>query len=84
MYSDDRVFTIAEKISCYLENHPHAADSVEGITKCWIQDQHGEESILLVIQALDYLEKQKSIRKNITKSGITIYSKYSESPDTQD
>lgn len=75
MQSNDDIQRIAKEISEYLTVHPDAKDSVEGITKWWLARQHFEDSVSKVQQALDYLESQNLIKKNIIADGRSTYSK---------
>ena len=60
---DGVVRAIADEIARYLERHPEAADSVEGIRRWWITRQRFEESLAATQRALDYLEQQGVVAK---------------------
>ena len=57
------VRAVAEEIARYLQQHPEAADSVEGIRRWWIARQRFEESLAAMQKALDYLEQQGVVAK---------------------
>lgn len=62
-YDDADVRAIADEIARYLERHPGAADSAEGIRRWWIGRQRFEESLIATQSALDYLERQRVVAK---------------------
>ena len=68
------VLYIADQIEQYLKRHPHAADTVEGITHWWLLGQGIEASPLVVQQALDYLELRSIVRCNVNYGGNKVYS----------
>ena len=51
----DPVETIARDILNYLEQHPQAEDSLEGIAHWWLLEHYLIQHIPLVEAALDYL-----------------------------
>ena len=63
IYDDDVVQAIADEIVRYLERHPKAADSAEGIRLWWITRQRLEESLATTQCALDYLERRGVVAK---------------------
>lgn len=73
-FNDVEVLHIADQIECYLESHPHAADTVEGITQWWLPGQGIEMSSLVVQQALDYLGMKSIVKCNANLSGNKVYS----------
>lgn len=64
---------IARKIFAYLENHPDAGDTFEGIVQWWLLEckilQHSAE----VKDALRYLEEQGLVLEDKKASGRQIY-----------
>jgi Fe2+ or Zn2+ uptake regulation protein len=67
------VLRIAADIRRYLERHPNAADSVEGVTRWWLTREGSEESIVNVQQALDLLVEGGTVTKRVQQDGQTIY-----------
>jgi hypothetical protein len=72
--SDFEVQQIAGQIECYLKSHPHAADTVEGITQWWLLGQGIGVSSSRVQQALDYLILKSVIKCNANFNGNKVYS----------
>ena len=72
---DSDVEHIAEYIVSYLNNHPNAADTVEGITEWWLLRQQIEISSALVQEALDYLVSESVVKINVNLSANKVYSK---------
>jgi hypothetical protein len=68
------VATVAETIQRYLDAHPNAADSVEGITRWWLTRQRYEEAIKIVEQALERLVAEGKVAKTVTAEGTVLYS----------
>jgi hypothetical protein len=50
---------VSLKILRYLEQHPNAADTFEGIVEWWVPKQSIYEEEIVVQQALDEMVKQK-------------------------
>lgn len=72
---DDDSNEIAEQILRYLQKHPKAADSVDGITRWWLRRQRFEESVERVQKVLDRLVSEDLIFRSVSKSGVVIYSR---------
>ena len=72
---NDDITSLAEEIVRYLENHPNAADTVNGITNWWITRQRYEESAARVRLALEFLEKEKKITKRELPGKEIVYLK---------
>lgn len=73
-FNDSDVQQIADYIECYLNEHPNAADTIEGITKWWFSTYKIEVSSLIVQQALGYLLSRSVVKCNVNFSGNKIYS----------
>lgn len=73
-FNDSDVQQIADQIECYLKHHPHAADTLEGITKWWLSGIGIEVSSLIVQQALNYLGSKSVIKCYPNLSGNKVYS----------
>jgi len=66
------VVAIARDIEAYLAAHPHAVDSLEGITKWWLTRHHYEQAYEDVQAALDYLVQKRVVAKQIA-TGKAVY-----------
>ncbi|MEJ2454148.1 MAG: hypothetical protein P8103_08340 [Candidatus Thiodiazotropha sp.] len=71
---NDEVERIARDVQAYLERHPHAADTLEGVVKWWLMRQRYDQAEGLVGKALNMLEHDGLIAKATTSDGRTIYS----------
>jgi hypothetical protein len=71
--SDDDITEIARRIERYLESHPNAADSAEGILRWWLARQQYEESISKVERALELLLHDGTVRKHVLIDGQVLY-----------
>lgn len=69
------VAAVAAEIKRYLEAHPNAADSVEGITRWWLARQRFEEATQTVQRALDHLVTEGEVVKSVTGEGRLLYSR---------
>ena len=72
---EQQVDHVAREISRYLDEHPNAADSIEGIAEWWLVRQRFEETVGLVQQAVEYLVEQGQVEKVIGHSRKIIYAK---------
>jgi hypothetical protein len=68
----DVVRAIADRIARYLERHPEAADSTEGIQRWWLDPDIPAESIDNIELALRHLEASGLVRKSVV-GGKAIY-----------
>lgn len=73
-FNDSDVRQIADQITRYLQNHPNAADTIEGIAKWWLPEQEVEASRGMVLQALIYLGSKSVVKCNANLSGNKVYS----------
>ena len=64
---------IATRIERYLDAHPHAADSVEGIAHWWLTRQRYEEAVQLVEQALEILVRAGTVAPRRLHDGQMVY-----------
>jgi hypothetical protein len=69
-----RIQSVAQEISRYINKRPNAAETAEGVTNWWISRQRIEESVELVENALEYLVAQKALVKRSLGSQ-TLYMK---------
>ena len=73
-HPDERdVARIAADVRKYLELHPHAMDTVEGITNWWLPILRYEEARERVQQALEYLESLGEIARRQMPDGRSLY-----------
>lgn len=73
----EKISELAIEISGYLDTHPNAADSLEGVTKWWLNPSKKSRSEADVLSALDYLCKMKVVIKIQSQFGTAVYSKSS-------
>ena len=59
---NERVDSVAQEIERYLETHPQAADSLEGISTWWVSRQRIRQELAVVRAALEQL----------TRSGVVM------------
>lgn len=71
---DEEIVAVAREIRNYLDAHPHAADSLEGIVKWWLLRQRYEQSTITVQQALNYLVAHGLVAKQAAPGGEAMYS----------
>ena len=70
---DNDVLALADEIAAYLESHPDAADSFEGIVTWWLDRQRYARAKRSVEQALERLQARGLVRIDDTPAG-RIYS----------
>jgi len=66
---------VAHEIQKYLQDHPNAADTLEGITIWWLSRIRLEEATEVIKKALEVLERQGMVTKTVTVDGKEIYSR---------
>jgi hypothetical protein len=66
---------VANAIKRYLDAHPHAADSVEGIARWWLTRQRFEEAMEIVEEALERLVAKDEVTKTVMGEGKILYSR---------
>jgi hypothetical protein len=69
----DAFGAVAELILRYLVEHPHAADTAQGIQRWWLAPIVGELPLWEVEQALMELEREGLVRKLDALSPQTAY-----------
>lgn len=77
----EELMKLAEQIERYLESHPDAADSLEGIANWWLPRQRYIESIEQVNEALDILVRNGRVEKTTLSDGHVIYVRKSQIND---
>lgn len=65
---DERVGSVAREIERYLELHPQAADSLEGIATWWISKQRIRSELEVVRAALEQLARSGIVSSKKTKN----------------
>ena len=74
-----RAQAVASAIKRYLEDHPHAADTIEGVAQWWLRSTHRDIPVAVVQQALDYLVS-KGIIAEIETWGRKVYRSARQTP----
>ena len=69
------VLIVAQEINRYLEQHPQASDTMEGIVQWWLTHQRFEQAWDTVHKALEHLVAKGSVAKHVTIEGKTMYSR---------
>jgi len=72
---DANVLIVAQKITRYLEQHPQAADTMEGVVQWWLTRQHFDQTWGTVHKALEYLVATGNVAKQVTTEGKIVYCK---------
>jgi hypothetical protein len=71
--STPSVEAIAMAIANYLDQHPDAADSAEGIQRWWIGSGFRDVSVEMVQSALGLLEARQVVKATAVQEGRRIY-----------
>jgi Fe2+ or Zn2+ uptake regulation protein len=64
---------IVRQIQSYLEEHPGAGVTLEGIATWWIQRQRVDETVTTVYQALQELKASGRVLERKAPDGKTLY-----------
>ena len=72
VFADAEIAQLAQDIERYLQAHPHAADSVDGVLGWWLPRQRYEESAIKVQQALELLAQRGAVCKRVL-AGKVVY-----------
>lgn len=70
---EQEIAEIAREIERYLDAHPNAADSVEGILRWWLTRQRYEQSAEHVTRALEHLVSAGVVRLYRTPGDRWVY-----------
>lgn len=62
-----------DEILKYLQAHPDAGDTVEGIAEWWLTHHHANESEVLIEQALNHLVKQGLVERHVLVGKTILY-----------
>jgi Fe2+ or Zn2+ uptake regulation protein len=71
-----------DEILHYLQTHPDAGDTAEGIAEWWLTECDAGESKVLVEQALHLLVKQGLLERHIIAEGTVLYELAPPKPPT--
>jgi hypothetical protein len=64
---------LSQRILSYLEKHPEAGDTLEGIVTWWLEQERIDRVVDDVADALRNLEKKGTVLAHRTQTGTTIY-----------
>ncbi len=73
---------IAEAITNYLDRHPDAADSAEGIQRWWLGSEFDDVSVETVHRALGLLEARRIVKGTAVEGGRVIYRRVRPRPQS--
>lgn len=65
--------SLREALMNYLQGHPHAADTLEGITQWWLTGVDPAVTPSMIQQALDELILEKKISSDVLGDGSVLY-----------
>ncbi len=71
---DQEIERIARDVQAYLQNHPHAADTLEGVVKWWLTRQRYDRAEAQVSRALELLEQRGLVARATTTDGRPVFS----------
>lgn len=64
---------ISKKILDYLRKNPDAGDTLEGISRWWVQSEYIEQLVDEVASVLERLTKEGVVKKQEVKGGTSVY-----------
>ncbi len=70
-----RCSEIQTEVLGYLNEHPTATDSIEGIRQWWVMQRLAEYSLGRVQEAVDELESARLIERHTLADGRMVYAK---------
>lgn len=70
---NERQEDISKKILDYLLKNPDAGDTLEGISRWWIQSEYIEQSVDEVASVIERLTKEGVVKKQEKKGVSPIY-----------
>jgi hypothetical protein len=70
---DDAVQAVATAIRRYLQRHPDAADTAEGIARWWLGGRCDEHELRRVQEAIAVLVKRGIMQRHTLPDGAEIY-----------
>jgi hypothetical protein len=68
---DDKIAT--QLVMAYLEAHPQARDTIEGIARWWLMSQQINDATFAVKRALEELKKRGYVREERKADGRIFY-----------
>ena len=74
-----------DEILQYLQAHPDAGDTVDGIAEWWLSQHdapYANESVVLVEQALDHLVQRGLVERHVLVEGTILYEAAPPKPST--
>lgn len=71
--ANEKTEDISRMILDYLRRNPHAGDTLEGITRYWLERERVEMSVHEVQKALEHLSRKGAISSRKMKDGRAIY-----------
>lgn len=74
MLEEKEIRIVAEAIKRYLQAHPYASDTVDGVAIWWLTRQRFMETIETVERALEYLVEIGELKTTLTAEGKILYS----------
>ncbi len=77
------VIQVAKEIKRYLNRHPHAADTSEGVVQ-WLARQRYEDTLELVHKALEVLVDQEVVLKTLQGDGTVLFKRLEKSQNYKD
>ncbi len=72
--TNDEIASLADEIRAYLEAHPNASDSLEGVVTWWLTRQRYKQARDRIQRALVYLVNEGVVKEVRTPGGRTVYS----------
>ena len=70
---NERQEDISKKILDHLLKNPDAGDTLEGISRWWVQSEYIEQSVDEVAAVLERLTKEGLVKKQEVKGGSPFY-----------
>ncbi|MGP1677334.1 MAG: hypothetical protein ACTS6J_09275 [Burkholderiales bacterium] len=67
------VTAVAAAIRRYLQDHPHAADTLEGIALWWLPGNAGSARLANVQRAIEQLVNRGEVVRKTLRDGTVIY-----------
>lgn len=74
LLQEDRLAEVGDAILRYLDSHPRAADTSEGIARWWVPPGYPADPDT-VLSALARLESQGLVRRRINADRHVVYSR---------
>jgi hypothetical protein len=75
MTVDRRAAHVARQVVRYLDAHPDASDTVDGIARWWLARQRIEDAKEIVRAALELLVDRGVLQARTLPGGVTLFEK---------